>query len=134
VTDETGRLIDYGRSTYRPPKDLADHIIARDRTCRFRHCNRQACHCDLDHQQAWDQGGPTNEANLLALCCRHHHGKHEAGWTPRRLPDGAVEWSSPTGHRYVEPAAAYPIDHTTDRLPPGDPDVPDPERPTARLR
>ncbi|MDT4909717.1 MAG: hypothetical protein QOI69_2958, partial [Pseudonocardiales bacterium] len=38
VTDPMGKLIDYGRTTYRPPKDLADHVIARDRTCRFPHC------------------------------------------------------------------------------------------------
>jgi hypothetical protein len=40
VTDELGKLIDYGRSTYRPPKDLADYVIARDRTCRFPHKNK----------------------------------------------------------------------------------------------
>jgi hypothetical protein len=34
ITDERGHLLDYGRTTYRPPKDLADHVIARDRTCR----------------------------------------------------------------------------------------------------
>jgi len=113
VTDERGQLIDYGRSTYRPPKDLTDHVIARDQTCRFRHCNRQACRCELDHQEAWEAGGRTNETNLLALCSRHHHGKHDAGWTPKRLPDGTIEWTSPTGHRYVEEPATYPIDHTT---------------------
>ena len=61
VTDERGRLFDYGRSTYRPPKDLTDHVIARDRTCRFVGCNRQARHCDLDHERAWEEGGETSE-------------------------------------------------------------------------
>jgi hypothetical protein len=117
VTDETGHLIDYGRTTYRPPKDLADHVIARDRACRFPNCNRKAGRCDLDHRRPWEQGGTTSEANLDALCSRHHHGKHEAGWTPRRLDDGATEWSGPTGHRYVEEAATYPIDRTTDPPP-----------------
>jgi Domain of unknown function (DUF222) len=130
VTDETGRLLDYGRSTYRPPKDLTDHVIARDRTCRFPNCNRQACRCELDHTTGWEQGGTTSEANIECLCRRHHHGKHDAGWTPRRLPDGAIEWTSPTGHRYTEPPATYPIDHSTesDPDPPqtidGDPDPP----------
>ncbi len=114
VTDETGRLIDYGRSTYRPPKDLADHVIARDRTCRYPHCNRQARLCDLEHQIPWEDGGETNEANLNAICSRHHHAKHEAGWQPDRQPDGTIQWTSPTGHRYREKPATYPIDHTTD--------------------
>ncbi|MDT4984925.1 MAG: hypothetical protein QOF95_2415, partial [Pseudonocardiales bacterium] len=34
--------------------------------------------------------------------------------TPRRLDDGSIQWTSPTGHTYLEPAATYPIDHTTD--------------------
>ena len=50
VTDETGRLVNYGRSTYRPPKDLADHVIARDRTCRFPTCNRKAGRCEIDRE------------------------------------------------------------------------------------
>jgi hypothetical protein len=125
ITDETGRLLDYGRSTYRPPKDLTDHVIARDRTCRFKNCNRQACRCEIDHILAWDDGGPTNEPNLHGLCSRHHHAKHDAGWRPKRLPDGGIEWTSPTGHRYTEPPATYPIDHTTDPPAPAESD-PDP--------
>jgi hypothetical protein len=33
VTDPLGRLLDYGRTRYKPPQDLADLITARDRTC-----------------------------------------------------------------------------------------------------
>jgi len=49
-----------------------------------------------------------------ALCSRHHHGKHDAGWRPKRLDDGSTEWTSPTGHRYIEPPATYPVDRTTE--------------------
>ncbi len=112
VTDPLGKLVDYGHEVYRPPKDLADHIIARDRTCRFPHCRRPACRCDLEHAVPWERGGETNEANLNALCCRHHHCKHDAGWTPERLPDSSIQWTSPTGHKYIQPPAVYPIDRT----------------------
>jgi hypothetical protein len=133
VTDEPGKLIDYGRTTYRPPKDLTDHVIARDRTCRFPHCQRQACRCDLDHEKPWERKGETSEPNLLSLCCRHHHLKHDAGWTPKRLADGSIEWTSPTGHTYVEPSATYPIDRTrelTELAEPSEPirTYPDPPR------
>jgi hypothetical protein len=113
VTDDRGHLLDYGRTTYRPPQDLTDHVIARDRTCRFPHCNRQARHCELDHETAWTDGGPTNESNIHALCTRHHRAKHEAGWQPQRQPDGDTPWTSPTRHTYLEPAATYPLDRTT---------------------
>lgn len=127
VTDDCGGLIDYGRSTYRPPQDLADKVIARDRTCRFPNCTRTARRCDLDHRVAWQDGGTTAESNLDALCPRHHHLKHESGWRVRRrsAPVGAgrrgagagigassVEWISPSGHRYATRAASYPIDRT----------------------
>jgi hypothetical protein len=124
ITDERGHLVDYGRTTYRPPKDLADHVIARDRTCRYPQCNRQARNCDLEHAIPWEEGGETNADNLNAICSRHHHGKHEAGWEPERQPDGSLEWTSPTGHRYREQPATYPVDRTT-RANPADPD-PDP--------
>jgi hypothetical protein len=127
-----GRLVDYGRTTYRPPKDLADHVIARDRTCRFPHCQHQACRCELDHIKPWDRNGETNEANLLSVCCRHHHLKHDAGWTPRRLDDGSIQWTSPTGHTYLEEPATYPIDQTTElgeQTGPGEPSKTDPDPP-----
>jgi hypothetical protein len=114
ITDPVGRLVDYGRSTYRSPKNLADYGIARDRTCRSPHCNRNAKRCELDHQTPWAQGGTTNADSLNSLCPRHHHARHEADWTPHRQPDGTVEWTSPTGHRYVDPPATYPIDRTTE--------------------
>jgi len=129
ITDERGRLLDYGRSTYRPPQDLTEHVIARDRTCRFPNCNRQARHCELDHQRAWEAGGTTNATNLLALCSRHHHGKHEAPWTPNRQPDGSIKWTSPTGHTYLEPPATYPIDRTLDPPAQAEPEQNDPDPP-----
>ena len=38
----SGRLLDFGRATYRPPQDLADHVITRDRTCIFPTCDLPA--------------------------------------------------------------------------------------------
>jgi hypothetical protein len=68
VTDPlTGALLDYGRSTYRPPKDLAEFVIARDQTCTFPTCNRRAHRCELDHRIPYDSGGSTNPENLAAV-------------------------------------------------------------------
>jgi hypothetical protein len=105
VTDDAGQLLDYGRKTYRPPANLTDHVIARDKTCTFPGCRRPARLSDLDHGDAWAAGGVTSSHNLAALCQRHHNAKHDAGWRVRRLEDGASEWASPTGHRYLVPAS-----------------------------
>src|SRR5882724_11203970 len=102
ITDPaTGQLLEYGRSTYRPPRNLADHVIARDKTCVFPHCRRPARLCDLDHREAWCTGGYTGEHNLHPLCERHHYAKHNADWHVRRTQDGAYHWTAPTRHTYT---------------------------------
>jgi Domain of unknown function (DUF222)/HNH endonuclease len=103
LTDPTGQLLDNGRKTYRPPANLTHHIIARDQTCTFPGCRRPAKHCDLDHGEAWSDGGATTTDNISALCRRHHNAKHHAGWRVHRRRDGTPEWTSPTGHRYRVP-------------------------------
>jgi hypothetical protein len=117
LTDPHGRLLDYGRSTYRPPAELTRHIQARDRTCRFPHCTRTAQHCDLDHTTAWADGGTTTDTNLLTLCPRHHHLRHDTAWTYTRHADDTVTWTTPTGHTHTRPPDPYPIDTTTTTQP-----------------
>jgi hypothetical protein len=99
LTDPTGRLLDYGTRTYRPPADLTRHLHARDRVCGFPGCNIPAHRCDLDHTTPYPNG-PTNPANMGALCRRHHRAKHQAGWQLTRTPDGTPTWTSPAGKTY----------------------------------
>jgi hypothetical protein len=109
VTDPTGQLLDYGRTRYRPPKPLDDHVRARDQHCSFPNCPRQATTSELDHVIAWADGGMTNADNLIALCPRHHHAKHDGGWRVERDRfSGATIWSSPTGHKYANPPPDLP--------------------------
>ena len=119
ITDHTGRLLDYGTTIYRPPADLARHVMARDQTCTFPGCNRPAHRCDLDHQQPASAGGATSAENLAVLCRRHHRAKHVGGWRVVRH-ETASHWTSPTGHRYRSRPPAYP----TDRTRVSDPDPP----------
>lgn len=101
VTDPlTAQLLDYGRTTYRPPRDLADFVMARDQVCMFPHCNRPAHRCHLDHRVPYDAGGGTDLENVGTLCERHHICKHQAGWHVERGPDGTHTWISATKHRY----------------------------------
>jgi Domain of unknown function (DUF222)/HNH endonuclease len=130
VTDPlTGALLDYARTTYRPPRDLAEFVTARDRTCRFPGCRRDARRSDLDHTIAWQAGGSTGPQNLTALCRRHHLMKHQAGWSYTTNPDRSTTWTSPTGHRYPSQSADFPRDTTVDPQPdppPGPPPDDDP--------
>ncbi len=120
VTDELGRLVDYGREKYRPPQDLIDHVTARDRTCRGPHCHRHARRCEVDHVIPFSEGGHTNAANLGPECLREHHLKHDAGWHTQRLPDGTIRWTTPTGRNYDRPPDTFPTDRTRPKPEPDD--------------
>jgi hypothetical protein len=97
----TGSILDVGRKRYRPPKALADFVRVRDRVCVFPPCRKSAEKCDLDHRHPYSRGGQTSVDNLQSLCPRHHELKHDHGWTVNKHPDGATEWTSPTGHTYT---------------------------------
>ncbi len=133
LTDDHGRLLDYGSKTYRPPARLAAFIIARDQTCTFTSCTRPAVDLRPGPSDCRERGRSRRvPGNLHPLCRRHHRCKHLAHWQPQRQPDGSTVWTSPTGHTYrtkprplpttVEPEArspAAPTNASTD-----DPDPP----------
>jgi len=58
------------------------------------------------------QGGDCQLATNLKLLCRFHHSVKTfytgiGGWADRQLPDGTVEWTSPSSHTYsTEPGGA----------------------------
>ena len=104
-----GHLLDYGRTTYSPPRRLVDYIVARDQRCCFPGCPASAQRCDLDHVVAFnpdrdDGGGATSADNLAALCRRHHRLKTHGGWQFSTTVDGGHRWTSPSGMTYVLPA------------------------------
>ena len=102
VTDPvTGHLLDYGRTTYTPPQQLRDYLIARDQHCVHHHCHRAAQFCQIDHIKPWNQGGTTAAHNNALPCTRHHHLKTRCGWTYVLNPDGTTTWTTPTGHTYT---------------------------------
>jgi Domain of unknown function (DUF222) len=124
LTDPTtGAVLDVGTTTYRPPQQLAERVMARDKTCRAPGCRMPADRCELDHTRAFPDG-PTAEHNLGAACKHDHRMKHHAGWHLDQLPDATFIWTSPTGHRYAVPPEPF-LDHP----PPAAPDPPPPPKP-----
>lgn len=96
----TGALLATDR--YRPGEKLRRQLRARDQRCRFPTCRMPVRESDLDHTLDAAFGGSTEEGNLGALCRRHHTLKHHSPWHVVQLDDGLLEWTSPTGHTYVD--------------------------------
>ncbi|GAA2532484.1 HNH endonuclease signature motif containing protein [Mycolicibacterium diernhoferi] len=100
---------------YRPSAALTAFVRMCSQTCSFPGCSKPAHRCDLDHVIPWPAGA-THPGNLRPLCREHHLVKTfrsgPNGWTVKARPDGATEWTSPTGHAYVStPGAAILFPH-----------------------
>lgn len=94
----SGRVLDIGRQSYRPPVEMVRHVRARDGCCQWLGgCDVPADRCDIDHMDPFDSGGATATDNLIALCRWHHLLKTFHGFQPTRNADGSVHWKQSTG-------------------------------------
>ncbi|WP_152683741.1 HNH endonuclease signature motif containing protein, partial [Pseudarthrobacter siccitolerans] len=116
VDPRDGAPLEIGRTSYRLTKPMKKALQLRDGKCTFPGCNNPSLDNEADHLQAWKDGGNTGISNLAQLCPKHHHLKHNTGWTP--TPATATEppgWTSPTGRHYK----AEQPDHEPPHWPPG---------------
>ncbi|WP_455833934.1 HNH endonuclease [Pseudarthrobacter siccitolerans] len=116
VDPRDGAPLEIGRTSYRLTKPMKKALQLRDGKCTFPGCNNPSLDNETDHLQAWKDGGNTGISNLAQLCPKHHHLKHNTGWTP--TPATATEppgWTSPTGRHYK----AEQPDHEPPHWPPG---------------
>lgn len=101
-------ILDYGTATRTIPAPLYNTLVLRDGHCRFPGCDRPHHWCEGHHIQPWQAGGPTQLANLVLLCSRHHHLLHRSSWHTKLLPDTTLEITDPTGHvRTSHPPATH---------------------------
>ncbi len=107
----SGELLDYGRTTYRPPQHLTDFVVARQRRCLIQGCPQPARLCDLDHRVPYGGGGGrTSGDNLDPLCERHHALKTSGAWQLVKDANGSLWLVTAAGVRY--PLRREPVDPT----------------------
>lgn len=108
---ETGMVLSVGRDRYAPPAALRRLVRWRAQRCMAPGCVMPASRCEIDHQIRWADGGHTALGNTTPLCKSHHLVKDNTAWVVKQLPGsgGVIEWTSPTGRRYlVEPERRVP--------------------------
>jgi hypothetical protein len=89
-------VIDVGRSkrVINPAQKRALNI--RDKGCRWPGCDRTAAWTSSHHLLHWIRGGPTDLANIVLLCHRHHWMVHEGRWQLVKTDDGQLLTIPPT--------------------------------------
>lgn len=87
VLGPKSEIIDVGRRTRVIPASLRRAIIARDRHCTWKGCDRGPRWCDVHHLTHWADGGGTEPDNLTLLCRYHHTRTHRAQGSNRGPPN-----------------------------------------------
>jgi hypothetical protein len=101
---------DHGQAEagYRPSRNLADLVRARNNRCTAPGCGRPAAACDLDHTKPWHLGGLTCPCGLAPLCRHHHRCKQAEGWWLDQPEPGVLVWRVPSGRTYTTTPSVYP--------------------------
>lgn len=109
ITAGRSAILDYGTATRTIPAPLWSALVIRDEHCRFPGCDRPSNWCEGHHVVWVTHHGPTELANLVLLCSRHHHRLHQPGWHAKLRPDGGFEVTDPEGGvRTTSPPRASP--------------------------
>ena len=96
VIDANGEL-NLGRTTRLANRAQRRALRAVYATCAVPGCNVAFNHTKPHHVHWWRHGGPTDFANLLPLCSKHHHAVHEGGWLLTLGPDRELTIETPAG-------------------------------------
>ncbi len=104
AADLTGR--DLGRRSRLVTPALRELLGQLDgERCRFPSCDRTR-HLNAHHVRFWRDGGPTDLANLVLVCSRHHTLVHAQGFQLVLSPDRTLT---------VRTAGDIPVPHHPDR-------------------
>jgi len=90
-------ILDYGTATRTIPAPLWSALVIRDEHCRFPGCDRPSTWCEGHHVVWVTHDGPTELANLVLVCSRHHHRLHQPGWHAKLRPDATFEVTDSDG-------------------------------------
>ncbi|MEM7339564.1 MAG: HNH endonuclease [Actinomycetota bacterium] len=110
VLDEAGLPLDVGRNRRTATDAQWAALRAVHTTCAWPGCGQPIDRCQVHHIRPWSSGGPTDLANLVPLCSRHHHRVHEGRWRLRLDSNRAVHVRPP-------PVGKLPRQHRTNRRP-----------------
>ena len=103
VLDGAGAVLDVGRGSRLATPDQRRALSAMNTRCGYHGCHVGFEHCQIHHVTDWTRHhGPTDLANLLPLCTKHHHLVHEGGWTLELRPDRTITLTRTDGEIHFD--------------------------------
>jgi hypothetical protein len=90
-------VLELGRKHRVVSPALRRAVELRDRHCVWPGCDRPGRWCDAHHIVHFADGGPTDLANLVLLCRRHHTATHEDGYALDKDREGGLIFTRPDG-------------------------------------
>ena len=113
VWETDGRPVSVGRTQRTVPERTRIVIEDRDRGCRTPGCPRTRW-LHIHHIVHWEDGGPTDTTNLIALCPHHHRAHHHGllGITGNADQPHGIQFTDQHGR---------PLKPNAPPTPPGDP-------------
>lgn len=101
IVDADGNVLRAGRTIRHANRHQRRALRAMYRTCAFDGCDVAFDRCEIHHVRPWEDGGPSDLANLVPVCSRHHHVVHELGWSIRLEHDRTLVITQPDGHEFA---------------------------------
>lgn len=103
IVGDGGAVLDQGLGQRLFTRAQRRALATRDRGCAFPGCDIPAGWCEAHHITPWSEDGPTDLANGVLLCRRHHTVIHQGRWridppTTRR----GRPWFIPPAHIDVD--------------------------------
>ncbi len=106
-----GRPVDVGRQTRVIGRRLRRLILRRDRCCVIPGCGATRG-LEIHHLIHWENGGPTDSNNLVALCKAHHRSHHHGLVHINGDPYKGLSFTNANGAPLCFKAAKAPADTT----------------------
>lgn len=113
VWERHGTPVSVGRRQRIVPDRTRRLVEHRDGQCAVPGCERRR-HLQIHHIEHWEDGGPTDTSNLVALCRHHHRVHHEGKLGITGDADDALTFTDARGR----PLEHAPHPRPPDRLPP----------------